>query len=81
MKYETIGGKIKDTQDNVVLLRYLKIGDRFKTKSSKDIFEVRGEKCVYSEIGSPTRRCKNLTSGGVEHKLCRIEVTKLHPEN
>jgi hypothetical protein len=78
MKYETIGGKIKDTDRNETTVRELRIGDRFKTKSSKHVFEVWNEKCDYNTIaGSSTRKCKNITIGLFEHKLCRLSVTKL----
>lgn len=33
MKYETISGQVKDTNDNMVVLRFLKIGDRFTDKT------------------------------------------------
>lgn len=76
MEYETIGGKIKNTND-IVELRNLAVGDRFKTKSSKDTFEVTGSKCVWSRIGTSTRRCLNLTTGLHEWKQCRVNVYKL----
>lgn len=77
MKYETIGGAIKDTSDNLTTLRFLRVGDKFRIKSSGSIFEVRGEKCIFNPGGSPLRRCKNLTSGGYEFKLCRTTVIKV----
>lgn len=78
MKYETIGGDTLDTADAQTSLRYLKAGDRFKIKSTKDIFEVIDERCNWNgQAGSPTRRCKNLTTNTFEHKLCRNSVIKL----
>lgn len=78
MKYETIGGKVVDTESNKTMLMNLRIGDRFKSKAGKDVFEVWDEKCKWNgRAGSSTRKCKNLTTGAFELKLCRIEVIKL----
>lgn len=78
MKYETIGGKIEDTESRLTNLRYLRIGDRFKSRSGNDIWEVLDEKCNWNgQAGSPTRKCKNISKGGIEHKLCRIKIVKL----
>lgn len=78
MKYETIGGTLKDTDHSKTILRHLSVGDRFTSKSGKGLFEVWDEKCRYNgPAGSPTRKCKNLNTGLVEHKLCRIEVIKV----
>ena len=75
MKYETIGGKEKDTEDAFWQLRFLRVGDRFKTKSGKHLFEVWNNKCQWNgSAGSSTRKCKNLTTGQFEHKLCRMTV-------
>lgn len=78
MKYETISGKILDTDHNHVTLRELKMGDRFTNKAGKGKWEVWDEKCRYNgPAGSSTKKCKNLNTGSFEHKLCRIEVIKL----
>jgi hypothetical protein len=78
MKYETIGGELKDTGEVFMCLRDLQVGDKFKTKSSKHVFEVSGYKCIFSlSAGSSVRQCVNLTNGSVESKLCRIAVQKL----
>lgn len=78
MKYETIDGRIIDTDSNQTILRFLRIGDKFRTKSSKDTFEVWDDRCKYNgNAGSSTRKCKNLTTGQFEHKLCRNTVTKI----
>jgi hypothetical protein len=78
MTYETIAGEIKNTESQKTILRFLKIGDRFSSKSGKGVFEVWDEKCRFNgAAGSATRKCKNLKTGEMEHKLCRIEVIKL----
>lgn len=78
MKYETLGGKTIDTEDSKTYLRYLRIGDRFKLKSGSDIWEFLDEKCNWNgQAGSPTRKCRNLTNGGICHKLCRTQITKI----
>jgi len=75
MKYETIGGDEKDTDDLIIIVRHLRIGDRFKTKSSKHLFEVWDDKCRFSgSVGSAVRKCKNLDTGAFEYKLCRMSV-------
>jgi len=78
MKYETIDGRELDTDANKIVLRFLRVGDRFKTKSSKDTFEVWDAKCRFSgSVGSAIRKCKNLSTGQFEFKLCRMTVTKV----
>lgn len=78
MKYETIGGGVKDTYDGLTVLRFLRIGDRFTNKNRKGKWEVMDEQCNWNgQAGSPTRRCRNIITKQVEHKLCRIEVIKL----
>lgn len=75
MKYETKDGKIIDTESNLTILRFLRVGDRFKTKSSKDVFEVIDDRCNFNaKAGSPTRKCRNITKGGTEHKFCKTSV-------
>lgn len=77
MKYETISGQTKDTDSDKTILRFLRIGDRFSNKNGKGIYEVWDEKCRFNgAAGSATRKCKNLTNGLIEHKLCRIVVIK-----
>lgn len=76
MKYETIGGETKDTEIDFVEVRSLAVGEYFKTKS-KSVFQVTGEKCVFSRAGSSTRRCLNITEGIYEWKLCRLKVHKI----
>jgi hypothetical protein len=76
MKYETISGKIIDTKRNNCTLRDLRMGDRFKTKSSKHRFVVIGEACKWSGGGQSLRSVKNLTTGLIEHKRCNTNVTK-----
>jgi len=76
MDYETIGGETKNTND-VVELRNLSVGDKFSMKSSKHIFEVTGEKCVFSRIGTSTRLCFNKNTGVFEWKKCNTKVYKI----
>lgn len=78
MKYETIGGQVKDTEANKTILRDLRMGDRFTNKNHEGLFEVWSEKCVFNgAAGSATRKVKNLKTGQFENKLCRIAVIKL----
>jgi hypothetical protein len=76
MKYETIGGAIHDTNHSLTTLRELRVGDKFRNKQGV-LFEVWGDKCVFNPgAGSATRKCKNLETGQIESKVCRIQVTK-----
>lgn len=78
MQYETIGGSIKDTNHNITTLRELRNGDMFTNKHRNGLFEVWSTKCVFNlGAGSSTRTCKNLKTGQLEHKLCRLQVIKL----
>lgn len=78
MKYQTIDGREIDTDSNKVVLRFLRVGDRFKTKSIKHTFEVWDAKCRFSgSAGSAIRKCKNLSTGEFEFKLCRMTVMKI----
>lgn len=78
MKYETVGGQIKDTEAGKTILRFLRMGDRFTNKNRKGLWEVIGEKCKFNgPAGSATRSVRNLNTGLIEYKLCRIEVIKL----
>lgn len=76
MKYETIGGKLVDTDQDKTILRELRVGDRFSNKKGEGLWEVFDERCVFQPGGSSIRRCRNLKSGLMEYKLCRIQVTK-----
>lgn len=78
MKYETIGGKLKDTDEGLMTIRELRIGDRFTSRKRVGLFEVWNNKCVFNRnAGSSTRKCKNLNTGLFEHKLCRIQVIRV----
>jgi hypothetical protein len=70
MKYETIGGAIHDTNHSLTTLRELRVGDKFRNKQGV-LFEVFKPGAV-----SATRKCKNLETGQIESKVCRIQVTK-----
>lgn len=77
MKYETIGGAIHDTNYHALTIRELKIGDKFRLKSSKHIYAVRGEKCEWSANGTSVRKCLNLDTLSIEYKKCNTQVTRI----
>ena len=77
MQYETVGGKIHDTEHHKVTIRELKIGDRFKFKYNKNHFEVVGEKCKWSSGGQSLRKVRDLNTGFIEFKRCNTQVFKL----
>lgn len=76
MKYETIGGKIHDTEHGLMTLRELALFDRFTNKNKKGKWEVVGDP-KFSGHGSAIRKCKSLTTGNIEYKSCRMTVYKL----
>jgi hypothetical protein len=80
MKYETMGGGVKDTNEAVVRLSELRPGERFTSKSGKTVFVVIDQKCRFNRsAGSATRACLNTQTNMPENKLCRIEVIKVKP--
>lgn len=77
MKYETMGGKIHDTEHHKVTVRELKIGDKFKMKYGTAKYSVIGEKCIWHSGGQSVRKCLNLDAVAIEFKRCNTEVFKL----
>jgi hypothetical protein len=78
MKYETMGGAVKDTNDQFIRLAELKPGDRFRSRTGEQIYQVIDERCKFNaRAGAATRGCLNTRTNMPEAKLCRIEVIKL----
>jgi hypothetical protein len=76
MKYETIGGDIKDSRPVLCRLSELKIGDTFTNKNHHGKWKVIG-KCVFNaSSGSATRTCLNIDTNMPEQKLCRMDVVR-----
>jgi hypothetical protein len=78
MKYETMGGDIRDTGQALTTLKELNREDVFTNKAGKGRWRVLAQSCIFNRTaGSSTRACLNLETGKQEQKLCRIEVRKI----
>jgi hypothetical protein len=77
MKYETIGGEIKDTRPVLCRLAELKSEDIFTNKNHHGKWKVIG-KCVFNaSAGSATRTCLHIDTNMPEQKLCRMDIVRL----
>jgi hypothetical protein len=77
MKYETMGGEVRDTTTTKLYLRDLKVGEKFTNKGATGKWLVLGLCKFNAQSGSPTRLCEDLKTGERVQKQCRVEVLSI----